>query len=81
MSFINSMFKNILGYFSTDLSIDLGTANTLIYSRGAGVVLNEPSVVAIRENITKGGRTVEAVGALAKNMLGRTQGNIPAIRP
>ncbi|MDG1016844.1 MAG: rod shape-determining protein [Woeseiaceae bacterium] len=75
------MLKNILGYFSTDLSIDLGTANTLIYSRGAGVVLNEPSVVAIREDMTKGGRTVEAVGANAKNMLGRTPGNITAIRP
>ena len=55
------MLQNILGYFSTDLSIDLGTANTLIYSRGDGVVLNEPSVVAIRENVSKG-RTVEAVG-------------------
>ena len=75
------MLQNILGYFSTDLSIDLGTANTLIYSRGDGVVLNEPSVVAIRENVTKGGRTVEAVGETAKLMLGRTPGNITAIRP
>ena len=75
------MFKNILGYFSTDLSIDLGTANTLIYSRGAGVVLNEPSVVAIREDMMKGGKSVEAVGADAKGMLGRTPGNITAIRP
>jgi len=76
------MFKNILGYFSNDLSIDLGTANTLIYSRGHGIVLNEPSVVAIREDSGRGGgRTVEAVGAEAKNMLGRTPGNITAIRP
>jgi len=75
------MFKNILGYFSNDLSIDLGTANTLIYSRGAGIVLDEPSVVAIREDSGRGGRTVEAVGAEAKNMLGRTPGNITAIRP
>jgi rod shape-determining protein MreB len=66
------MFKNILGYFSNDLSIDLGTANTLIYSRGHGIVLDEPSVVAIREDSGRGGRVVEAVGMEAKNMLGRT---------
>ena len=59
------MFKNILGYFSNDLSIDLGTANTLIYSRGHGIVLDEPSVVAIREDSGRGGRIVEAVGAEA----------------
>jgi rod shape-determining protein MreB len=75
------MFKNILGYFSNDLSIDLGTANTLIYSRGHGIVLDEPSVVAIREDSGRGGRVVEAVGAEAKNMLGRTPGHITAIRP
>ena len=75
------MFKNILGYFSNDLSIDLGTANTLIYSRGHGIVLDEPSVVAIREDSGRGGRVVEAVGTEAKNMLGRTPGNITAIRP
>ncbi len=75
------MFKNILGYFSNDLSIDLGTANTLIYSRGHGIVLDEPSVVAIREDSGRGGRIVEAVGMEAKNMLGRTPGNITAIRP
>ena len=75
------MFKNILGYFSNDLSIDLGTANTLIYSRGHGIVLDEPSVVAIREDSGRGGRVVEAVGMEAKNMLGRTPGNITAIRP
>ena len=75
------MFRKILGYFSNDLSIDLGTANTLIYSRGDGIVLDEPSVVAIRENPSKGGRTIEAVGDEAKNMIGRTPGNITAIRP
>ncbi len=75
------MLRNILGYFSNDLSIDLGTANTLIYSRGHGIVLDEPSVVAIREDSSRGGRVVEAVGAEAKNMLGRTPGNITAIRP
>ena len=74
------MLKNLLGYFSNDLSIDLGTANTLIYSRGHGIVLDEPSVVAIREDSGRGGRVVEAVGAEAKNMLGRTPGNITAIR-
>ena len=74
------MFKNILGYFSNDLSIDLGTANTLIYSRGHGIVLDEPSVVAIREDAGRG-RVVEAVGQEAKNMLGRTPGHITAIRP
>ena len=75
------MLKNILGYFSNDLSIDLGTANTLIYSRGHGIVLDEPSVVAIRDDGGRGGRVVEAVGTEAKNMLGRTPGNITAIRP
>ena len=75
------MFKNILGYFSNDLSIDLGTANTLIYVRSRGIVLNEPSVVAIREEPGRGGKVLEAVGQEAKNMLGRTPGNITAIRP
>jgi rod shape-determining protein MreB len=75
------MFKNFRGYFSNDLSIDLGTANTLIYVRGRGIVLDEPSVVAIREETARGGRTVQAVGAEAKMMLGRTPGNITAIRP
>jgi rod shape-determining protein MreB and related proteins len=75
------MFKNFRGYFSNDLSIDLGTANTLIYVRGRGIVLNEPSVVAIREETNRGGRTVQAVGLEAKMMLGRTPGNITAIRP
>src|SRR5215475_8036038 len=75
------MFKNLRGYFSNDLSIDLGTANTLIYVRGRGIVLNEPSVVAIREEPGRGGKVLEAVGTDAKNMLGRTPGHITAIRP
>ncbi|GIK34904.1 MAG: rod shape-determining protein [Gammaproteobacteria bacterium] len=75
------MLKKLLGYFSNDLSIDLGTANTLIYVRGQGIVLDEPSVVAIRDEPGRGGKTVEAVGTEAKNMLGRTPGNITAIRP
>ncbi len=73
------MFKKFRGMFSNDLSIDLGTANTLIYVRGQGIVLNEPSVVAIRT--TNGQKTVTAVGSDAKRMLGRTPGNITAIRP
>ena len=74
------MFKKLRGMFSSDLSIDLGTANTLIYVRDRGIVLNEPSVVAIR---TSGNnqKSVVAVGTDAKRMLGRTPGNIAAIRP
>ncbi len=75
------MLKRFLGFFSTDLSIDLGTANTLIYVRGQGVILDEPSVVAIRENKAGGGNVLQAVGADAKSMLGRTPGNMKAIRP
>ncbi len=73
------MFKTIRGFFSSDLSIDLGTANTLIYVKGRGIILNEPSVVAIRTMGTQ--RSVAAVGVDAKRMLGRTPGNITAIRP
>lgn len=76
------MFRKLRGLFSKDISIDLGTANTLIYVRGEGIVLNEPSVVAIRHD--GGGanqRKVVAVGLEAKRMLGRTPGNINAIRP
>ena len=73
------MFKFLRGLFSTDLSIDLGTANTLIYVSQRGIVLDEPSVVAIK---SKGGQDqVVAVGAEAKRMLGKTPGNITAIRP
>ena len=74
-----NLFKTARGLFSNDLSIDLGTANTLIYTKDVGIVLNEPSVVAIRES--RGQKTVVAVGAEAKKMLGRTPGNITAIRP
>jgi rod shape-determining protein MreB len=76
------MLGRLFGMFSNDLSIDLGTANTLIYVRGQGIVLNEPSVVAIRQDRGPGGpRKVEAVGEDAKRMLGRNPGNIQVIRP
>ena len=76
------LFRRIRGFFSNDLSIDLGTANTLIYARGQGIVLNEPSVVAIRQDRGPGGaKSVVAVGEEAKKMLGRTPANITAIRP
>jgi rod shape-determining protein MreB len=71
------MIKKIYKIFSNDIGIDLGTANTLVYLRGAGVVINEPSVVAVN---TKTGRVV-AVGELAKQMLGRTPAHIRAVRP
>ncbi len=74
------LFDPILGLFSNDLAIDLGTANTLVYMKGKGIVLNEPSVVAVRKD-GKGGNKVMAVGTEAKMMLGRTPGNIVAIRP
>jgi len=70
----------IFGWLSNDLAIDLGTANTLVYVRGNGIVLNEPSVVAVRRN-GRGGNKVLAVGQEAKMMLGRTPGHIEAIRP
>ncbi len=73
------LLKRLKGVFSNDLSIDLGTANTLIYVREKGIVLDEPSVVAIRN--MNGQKSVEAVGIAAKRMLGRTPGNITAIRP
>ena len=76
------MFKFLTSYFSTDIAIDLGTANTLIYVRGKGIVLDEPSVVAIRqEGGPNGKRVIQDVGLSAKQMLGRTPGNITAIRP
>lgn len=70
----------IMGLFSNDLAIDLGTANTLVYVKGKGIVLSEPSVVAVRKDV-KGVNKVLAVGKEAKMMLGRTPGNIVAIRP
>jgi rod shape-determining protein MreB len=73
-------FHALYGLFSNDLAIDLGTANTLIYVKGEGIVCNEPSVVAVHKE-QRGGRRVLAVGAEAKRMVGRTPGNIIAIRP
>jgi rod shape-determining protein MreB len=73
------MFSRLFGFLSADMAIDLGTANTLVYVKGRGVVLNEPSVVAIAH--IKGRKQVLAVGDEAKMMLGRTPGNIQAIRP
>lgn len=75
-----NIIRNLRGMFSTDLSIDLGTANTLVYMRGKGIVLNEPSVVAVRHD-GNGQNQVVAVGVDAKRMLGRTPTNISAIRP
>ncbi|MFM7010986.1 MAG: rod shape-determining protein, partial [Betaproteobacteria bacterium] len=76
------MFGFLRSYFSSDMAIDLGTANTLIYVRGKGIVLDEPSVVAIRHDGGPGGKKIiQAVGREAKQMLGRVPGNIEAIRP
>ena len=76
------MLGFIKKYFSNDLAIDLGTANTLIYAKGKGIVLDEPSVVAIRTDTAPGGkRTITAVGREAKLMLGKVPGNMQAIRP
>lgn len=74
------MFNKLLGLFSNDLAIDLGTANTLVYAKGKGIVCSEPSVVAVQKD-ARGGRRVRAVGRVAKEMLGRTPGSIIAIRP
>jgi rod shape-determining protein MreB len=74
------VFDTLLGKFSNDLAIDLGTANTLVYVKGKGIVLSEPSVVAVRTDNRRKNRVL-AVGAEAKRMLGRTPGNIVAIRP
>jgi rod shape-determining protein MreB len=71
------MFKSLLGFFSSDIGIDLGTANTLVYVKDHGIVLREPSIVAVKAGTTQ----VLAVGDEAKRMLGRTPGNISAIRP
>jgi len=71
------IFENLIGNFSTDIAMDLGTANTLVYIKDEGVVLNEPSIVAVSEN----GEKVEAVGNEAKQMFGRTPGNLQTIRP
>ena len=75
------MFKKFLGLFSNDLSIDLGTANTLVYVKGQGIVLDEPSVVAVRQDRMGSLKSIAAVGSDAKLMLGRTPKSIMAIRP
>jgi rod shape-determining protein MreB and related proteins len=75
------MFKALAGLFSNDLAIDLGTANTLVYARGKGIVCSEPSVVAVASDPSGRGERVLAVGSEAKAMLGRTPGNIRAVRP
>ncbi|MCX8023263.1 MAG: rod shape-determining protein [Syntrophorhabdaceae bacterium] len=74
------MFESLFGFISKDLAIDLGTANTLVYVKGKGIVSNEPSVVAVHKD-SKGVKKVIAVGEEAKKMLGKTPGNIMAIRP
>ena len=74
------MLRKLRGAFSNDLSIDLGTANTLIYVKDKGIVLNEPSVVAVQRD-ARGGKKILAVGKEAKDMLGRTPGSIVAVRP
>ncbi|QED29450.1 rod shape-determining protein [Microvenator marinus] len=75
------MLSKLLGLFSNDLAIDLGTANTLVYARGKGIVCSEPSVVAVQKDAKHGKGRVKAVGRAAKEMLGRTPGSIVAIRP
>jgi len=74
------IFDWLAGMFSNDLAIDLGTANTLVYVKGQGIVMNEPSVVAVQRDM-RGAKQILAVGTEAKNMLGRTPGSIVAIRP
>ncbi|MBP5662153.1 MAG: rod shape-determining protein, partial [Clostridia bacterium] len=68
-----------MGFFTRDLGIDLGTANTLVYMRGKGIIIREPSVVAVKVSGSR--REVLAVGEAAKNMIGRTPGNIVAVKP
>ncbi|MFN2257116.1 MAG: rod shape-determining protein [Desulfuromonadaceae bacterium] len=75
-----NIFNALLGIFSNDLAIDLGTANTLVYLKGKGIVVSEPSVVAVQKDVS-GAKKVLAVGIEAKKMLGRTPGSIVAIRP
>lgn len=74
------ILNSILGWFSNDLAVDLGTANTLVYVKGKGIVANEPSVVAVQEDM-RGAKRILAVGKEAKDMVGRTPGSIKAIRP
>ena len=74
-------FDSFLGWFSLDMGIDLGTCNTLVCVRGQGIVLNEPSVVAVRKGTNIVLNNGNAVGLMAKEMLGKTPGSITAIRP
>lgn len=76
-----NMYNWLMKFFSADMAIDLGTANTLIYVKGRGIVLNEPSVVAVAENRLLGRKEILAVGTEAKQMFGRTPGTISAVRP
>ena len=75
------VFNWLAGMFSSDMAIDLGTANTLVYVKGKGIVINEPSVVAVQQRDARGAKKILAVGQEAKNMLGRTPGYIVAVRP
>ena len=74
-------FDKVSEYFSNDIAIDLGTANTLVYAKGRGIILDEPSIVAVQKNYRGMSNRVLAVGKEAKEMLGRTPGTIVAIRP
>src|SRR5512140_2795767 len=75
------IFDSLLGLFSMDMGIDLGTCNTLVCVRGQGIVLNEPSVVAVKRGTNRVLQNGNAVGLVAKEMLGKTPGSISAIRP
>jgi rod shape-determining protein MreB len=75
------LFDSLFGLFSMDMGIDLGTCNTLVCVRGQGIVLNEPSVVAVRKGTNRVLQDGNAVGLVAKEMLGKTPGSISAIRP
>jgi len=74
------ILDKVIGFFSSDMSIDLGTANTLVLVKGKGIIINEPSVVAVQRN-RMGKQSILAVGKEAKNMVGKTPGDIEAIRP
>ena len=78
---VMNVFERVADYFSNDIAIDLGTANTLVYAKGRGIILDEPSVVAVQRNVYGVENRVKAVGAEAKKMLGRTPGSIVSIRP
>ena len=75
------IFDSILGMFSIDMGIDLGTCNTLVCVKGQGIILNEPSVVAVKKGTNQVLQNGQAVGLIAKEMIGKTPGTIQAIRP